>query len=1431
MNRRTSGLVAAVAVIAGGLSLVDLGSFNASAPRPQTASTTVTPLPAVTMGTGAELAAGDVPRDLGEVIDRVHFAFRPARSSSALEGGHSTYSVRVQATTFQVRAYHAAERDLPAEERVAESRPVTFATVALGRGQEVAELAELPRASAQVAEDGHAKWTRRDHVEHLRNGHEGVEQSWSFGSRPPGEGDLLVRVLAEGLPMVGSTEHGLHFAEVSGLGVRYGHAVWVAADGTRTAVMAEWRDDAIELRVPAHIVDESSYPAVLDPIVGPEVGMDEPLAGVAPMDQRGPSIAWNGTHYLAVWQDFRGGATGNIHGARLTSTGVVLDTRGIAICTAPNDQALPSVASNGTDFFVVWEDRRAGPTRDIHGARVTAAGVVQDVSGIAISTAVNEQQAPSVASDGSDYLVVWEDARSTPNWDVYGARVTSAGVVEDAAGVLLGATAGNQRTPEVASNGTEYMVVWHENGGVTGNDVYGTRVTAAGVALEPGGVVISGSAGNQQTVSIASNGTDYFVVWIDSRGINNDAYGARVTAGGGVLDPAGLAVSAATGHQQYPTVASDGTDYLVTWTDLRSNRDIYAGRVTSAGAVLDGGGIPVCTLWQQQQAPAVASDGTGYLTVWQDNRGGVSPDIYGARLSAAGVLLDADGFPVSLDQNAQRETAVASNGDGYLVVWEDGRAGLHADIYGVRLDAMGEVLDPAGLAISTADDRQGAPAVASNGTDYLVVWEDASTAQIHGTRVTSAGVPEPDGFPISVGVDFSSAAAPAVASNGANYMVVWRDTRLADWDLFGARVSSAGAVLEPNGILISDAEGEQEPPSIASDGTDYLVVWSHLPAYPAETLDVFGTRVNAAGVVVQPSDFIVSNATNNQLNPSVASNGSGYLVVWEDFRGGTYDIYGTRLTLAGQALDPLGIAISRVADDQRFPAVASSGAGYRVVWQDLRDGAVWSIYGADISSSGAVSGVANGYLIHAGGKNSELPAIAEGAPGETLVAYQRPDDVVARAYARLVTPGTVGLPEGTVCSQGTDCQSGHCVDGVCCDTACGGGSSSDCQACSTVLTGGNPGTCGAVLAATPCGDTTASPCNAPDTCNGAGSCQSNLAPANSPCGDSTSNACTAPDTCNAIGACRTNHHPFGVPCEAGLFCASGDSCNTGTCSEGSVSPCSASEKCSEALDQCYPACGDGVQDPGEGCDSGPLNSDTMPNACRTDCRLASCGDGVQDTGESCDEGPLNADEQGATCRTTCALASCGDSILDPGEACDEGVLNANIPDAPCRTTCTLPACGDGVQDTGETCDDASSNSDTLMDACRTTCVIASCGDGVRDTGEVCDDGPTGSATCSTICEVQLPDAGMPDDMGVDAGTDAGADAGEDAGADAGEDAGTTTDSGLMPDTSVPVDAGTTPPRGGGCGCHVPTNTPSGSGLPLGLALLLAVGVWRRRLNR
>src|SRR5207249_3978893 len=136
----------------------------------------------------------------------------------------------------------------------------------------------------------------------------------------------------------------------------------------------------------------------------------------------------------------------------------------------------------------------------------------------------------------------------------------------------------------------------------------------------------------------------------------------------------------------------------------------------------------------------------------------------------------------------------------------------------------------------------------------------------------------------------------------------------------GTRVSPAGSVLDPNGIAISLAANNQASPAVAFDGTNYLVVWQDFPG--GTYFDIYGARVSPAGTVLDPAGIPISTAAGDQLSPALAFDGTNYLVAWTDPRSGSYDIYGARVSPAGTVLDPSGLAISFAAGGQGSPALA-----------------------------------------------------------------------------------------------------------------------------------------------------------------------------------------------------------------------------------------------------------------------------------------------------------------------------------------------------------------------------------------------------------------------------------------------------------------------------------------------------------------------------
>jgi cysteine-rich repeat protein len=194
-----------------------------------------------------------------------------------------------------------------------------------------------------------------------------------------------------------------------------------------------------------------------------------------------------------------------------------------------------------------------------------------------------------------------------------------------------------------------------------------------------------------------------------------------------------------------------------------------------------------------------------------------------------------------------------------------------------------------------------------------------------------------------------------------------------------------------------------------------------------------------------------------------------------------------------------------------------------------------------------------------------------------------------------------------------------------------------------------------------------------------------------------------------------------------------------------------------------PNCGDGFFDPleGEKCEDGNF---VPGDGCSPACRPEVCGNGIQDPGEECETGSPVVDPtpdsldagpfwswQDEYCNSECRkILYCGDEVTSPGEECDEGPLTdcegledeeekdeceAQVAARTCTEECTFVAsCGDGHLDTGEECDD---RNQTAGDGCDATCKDeGACGDATPDPTEQCDDGNVQNGDgCSSMCRV------------------------------------------------------------------------------------------------
>ncbi len=108
-------------------------------------------------------------------------------------------------------------------------------------------------------------------------------------------------------------------------------------------------------------------------------------------------------------------------------------------------------------------------------------------------------------------------------------------------------------------------------------------------------------------------------------------------------------------------------------------------------------------------------------------------------------------------------------------------------------------------------------------------------------------------------------------------------------------------------------------------------------------------------------------------------------------------------------------------------------------------------------------------------------------------------------------------PEGTACSADGRCESGFCVDGVCCESSCGGGSSTDCLVCSVAAGAAADGRCDPREAAATCDGL----CGGAGTCDEEGMCSSDCPDTGMPDSGGTLDGGRPPVVQVSGCACRT----------------------------------------------------------------------------------------------------------------------------------------------------------------------------------------------------------------------------------------------------------------------------------------------------------------------
>lgn len=368
--------------------------------------------------------------------------------------------------------------------------------------------------------------------------------------------------------------------------------------------------------------------------------------------------------------------------------------------------------------------------------------------------------------------------------------------------------------------------------------------------------------------------------------------------------------------------------YLVAWSDGsrmlgKETADIYCARVEpGTGRSLDPTGIPVCKARDLQSRPAVAFDGTNFLIAWEDLRNGTDHDIYAARVSEEGKVLDPDGFPVIRRPNNQAWPAVAFAAGNYIVAWMDARQYPVYGLYFARVTSEGKVLDPDGIPADVEDP--------------------AKIAKVRPTGETWMG--DKDYW----WHNLSSRTCPAAASNGASALLVYTK----EYPFAGSGRSGLAAVVVGEGAVprVSQPVRVAGGPAPAWTGRGWALGgpawqsgWTPTPFLGAASLPETPVETKEAGATVDVvkafgGGYNVGKGSTASFRSAAACNGRTTLVAmayaWREKTGDrrpVFAILALRVATDGdfRLLDPTPLAVASASSPESVshPAIAAGPDG------------------------------------------------------------------------------------------------------------------------------------------------------------------------------------------------------------------------------------------------------------------------------------------------------------------------------------------------------------------------------------------------------------------------------------------------------------------------------------------------------------------------
>ena len=375
---------------------------------------------------------------------------------------------------------------------------------------------------------------------------------------------------------------------------------------------------------------------------------------------------------------------------------------------------------------------------------------------------------------------------------------------------------------------------------------------------------------------------------------------AQLCRGDIIVSPAGpVKLSKADGFSGNPTITWNPTSkrFAVFWLDNRSGDwEIFFSFIKSDSSI-DKSQKKIDYKADSYSLPSVAYIGgsSSYGLIWNGN------PVLGNVLFYERIKSDATMDNLTILKyltGIVDKSAIVTRGSKFGVAFTDSAVDPSLNyIYFCEVKSDGALNTPPVNLCNTLSNNSLNSSIATDESKYAVAFSNNS-GEIYEIYVA---IMDSDGGIDSlkkISENCSNGLAPDIVYGNNEYGLVYQDQVGGHFDIFFQRVSKSGS---KNGgrFNISSNFGDSKNPQIVFNGKEYGVVWQD---DSLGSSDIFFARISSEGQLIEPQS-VIAGADQALQNPDISWSGSnyGYGITWHKYDSSNTEVYFTTVKIRDQS--------------------------------------------------------------------------------------------------------------------------------------------------------------------------------------------------------------------------------------------------------------------------------------------------------------------------------------------------------------------------------------------------------------------------------------------------------------------------------------------------------------------------------------------------